>query len=74
MSEEKEDYVYLPPEGGRPQRLFPLLSEGMSLRDYFAGQVLAGTCTGGMWKGDEIHSLALYAYTMADAMMKARKQ
>ena len=47
------------PQGGRG---------GMTLRDYFAGQVLAGL-------GDAIGQVdvAKVAYLVADAMIKARK-
>jgi hypothetical protein len=44
-------------------------AEGMSLRDWFAGQAL-----GGMIAGDysSISNMAHYAYVIADAMLKAR--
>lgn len=45
---------------------------GMSLRDWFAGQALAGSdfmeCVG--WTHID---LAKYAYSLADAMLEARK-
>lgn len=50
---------------------------GMTLRDYFAGQALVGLCTDyeglpdpGEWNYDGI---ARNAYTAADAMLRARK-
>lgn len=58
-------------------------SEGMSLRDYFAGQALAGVMqdwinyrkSDGGYIDDETHELiAEDAYGIADAMLKARGQ
>lgn len=52
--------------------VYPSNSAGMSLRDWFAGQVLAGHAY-------TIHSVqahsrvATKAYAIADAMLKARK-
>jgi len=45
---------------------------GMSLRDYFAGQVLAGV---NVWEADK-HSpaIAIRAYMIADAMLEARER
>lgn len=46
--------------------------DGMSLRDYFAGQVIVhGAFTGTTNKYDE--ETAKRAYEIADAMMKARE-
>ena len=42
--------------------------EGMDLRDYFAGQVLAT-----MNSVDDTDFIAEHCYKMADAMMRARK-
>ena len=44
-------------------------NEGMSLRDYFAGQAIAGTST----QFISAHSAARAAYELADAMLEARK-
>jgi len=44
---------------------------GMSLRDWFAGQALAGPLASGPHNCDQ-HGLAHYAYLHADAMLKAR--
>jgi hypothetical protein len=46
---------------------------GMSLRDYFAGQALAGLCanTNYDWSWEES---ARQSYRAADAMLKARTQ
>jgi hypothetical protein len=44
---------------------------GMSLRDYFAGQVLSGISNESLAKHSWEH-VAKWAYAMADAMLKAR--
>lgn len=51
-------------------------AQGMSLRDWFAGQVLAGMCGGG-WRPDDNEAretLARDAYKVADAMLAARSK
>jgi hypothetical protein len=45
---------------------------GMTLRDYFAGQVLIGLSIRREGKTDEYD--AINAYSLADAMLKAREQ
>ena len=60
-----------------PKLAFPFNSEqrsqvsdgGMSLRDYFAAQAIAGLATDPV----PISNLARYAYDLADEMMKARE-
>jgi hypothetical protein len=52
--------------------------EGMSLRDYFAGQALAGI-SAGYWgnpgrSGLSPQDLAAEAYALADAMIKERNE
>lgn len=47
-------------------------SDGMSLRDWFAGQALAGMLAGENCTG-EIANDASTAYRYADAMLRARK-
>jgi hypothetical protein len=44
---------------------------GMDLRDYFAAKAMLGMLTGNL-DGYILKDLALDAYDMADAMMKAR--
>lgn len=53
--------------------------EGMSLRDWFAGQVLAGMAASSTWSGNfdcdnpvYLEAVSEVAYTAADAMLKAR--
>jgi hypothetical protein len=46
---------------------------GMTLRDYFAGQALAGFAAhGGVWVADR-EVIARQAYKFADAMLKIRE-
>lgn len=45
---------------------------GMTLRDWFAGQALAGMFAHGHEGPDE--EVAMYAYEMAEAMLEARKE
>jgi hypothetical protein len=48
---------------------------GMSLRDWFAGQALASMATAPDYtKGPSNAAVADRAYTIADAMLKAREQ
>ena len=54
---------------------------GMSLRDYFAGQALAGDlanssegCFSNNAETDALQSRAKFFYRMADAMLRARKE
>jgi hypothetical protein len=52
-------------------------SPGMSLRDWFAGQALAGimsNCTGDGRTTWLPESAAFHAYSVAEAMLKAREQ
>jgi len=47
--------------------------QGMSLRDYFAGQVLVGYIAGTELLPDE-ETIARISYKMADAMLKEREK
>lgn len=48
--------------------------EGMSLRDYFAGQALAGLLSRQVVQGDvTAYVAAVWSYEYADAMLKARE-
>ena len=44
--------------------------DGMTLRDYFAAKAMQSELMDREWQ--DIKSLALYAYDIADAMLKAR--
>ena len=46
---------------------------GMSLRDYFAAQSIAGINPGRLFGDECIQTCADMAYKLADAMLKARK-
>lgn len=61
MSDNKKAF---PATGGN-------LQNGMDLRDWFAGQALANAYTHESAKPDNISG---WAYQIADAMMKARKE
>ena len=66
---ESDDHV--------PGRQHVVVSDGMTLRDYFAGAAMEGHLSG-MWVSDKPHGwshddIAREAYSMADAMLKARE-
>lgn len=46
---------------------------GMSLRDWFAGQAMAGMSANEYWNATPIGPLAVLAYNTADAMLAARE-
>lgn len=46
---------------------------GMSLRDWFAGQTLAGMIAENEWYTQSTTTVAMRAYQLADAMIAARK-
>lgn len=50
----------------------PYSDAGMSIRDYFAGQALAGIMAD-YNIGDSFHDVAETSYALADAMLEARK-
>ena len=47
--------------------------EGMSLRDYFAGHIVAGLLANSSYEDYQPAPLAMSAYDIADAMIVARK-
>jgi hypothetical protein len=58
-----------------PAQHTPEHSPGMTLRDWFAGQALAGLLASHDWSRFlEMHSYASDAYGTADAMLEARKK
>ena len=50
----------------------PTTSMAISLRDWFAGMAMQGTITFGIKPQTTKRDIALTAYSMADAMLKAR--
>ena len=48
-----------------------LQAQGMTLRDYFAGQALAGAMADHTWSSEK-YQTAEWAYAIADAMLEAR--
>lgn len=50
-------------------------SEGMTLRDYFAAKAMQGLiASNDDGAGDRIDEVPMYAYMIADAMLKEREQ
>lgn len=49
-------------------------SPGMSLRDYFAAKAMQAFLTNPLWDKEKIESRSMFAYKMADAMLKERKK
>jgi len=45
----------------------------VELRDWFAGQALAGIMTDGAYGEDDCIAVAMLAYSFADAMLKERE-
>lgn len=52
----------------------PYEASGMTLRDYFAGQALAGLCSITWKEGTTAEDIARMAYADADAMLKERSK
>jgi hypothetical protein len=46
---------------------------GMTLRDWLAGQAIAGAASRSMLMDSELRGVAMSAYLLADAMLQARK-
>ena len=69
------DPMTVHPDRSGIEKISPTLP-GMSLRDWFAGQALAGLASAqdqsGAWTSDA-QSAAAWAYEIADAMLAARK-
>lgn len=61
---------------GNPPDVYVETDDGMSLRDWFAGQALAGYRSHKFQYdvGDEENRVAQWAYKDADAMLKAREK
>jgi len=50
----------------------PTYERGMSLRDYFAGQALAGICSDN--EATDVEWIARWCWKVADEMIKAREE
>ena len=53
-------------------KFYNWVNKGMTLRDYFAGQALAGICANPEWKPTDLETVAADAYAHADAMITKR--
>jgi len=62
--------VVLDGETASAERMHPIVSQGMTLRDHFAGLAMQQFCN----IVDDYDSAAEWAYKQADAMLKAREQ
>ncbi len=60
-------------EGGQNSGKQPYFHEGMSLRDWFAGQALVGMMRAMSPYSNDFERSAREAYVQADAMIAARK-
>lgn len=61
-------------EGG-PAFPSPGAFDGMSLRDWFAGQAISGSVAyANFHESDDAQTAAKYAYRVADAMLEAREE
>ena len=49
-----------------------VIADGMSLRDYYAGQSITGICPGSGVDSTDVEKIAMWAYRLADAMLKER--
>lgn len=73
MADERKDYPAFPVTAGQQ-----VYASGMSLRDWFAGQVLAGMCAHprgpSQVKDGDLKMDAELTYRYADAMLQARQK
>jgi hypothetical protein len=53
---------------------YATMQTGISIRDYFAGQALAGLCSTDELSTEAPEKLAVWSYEQADAMLLARKE
>lgn len=73
MSDDKQTDDNKPKDDGGPA--FPVgLLGGMSLRDWFAGQALAGITTRNQLTGETICDKVRWCYQYADRMLAERKK
>lgn len=68
-------FPLMPPVGpnGTSAEGYPYPENGMTLRDWFAGQALAGFCADSKTNVQPWPDVAAWAYGAADAMMDARR-
>ena len=59
---------------GGPAFPAPSITDGMTLRDYFAAKAMQGLCAHPESPDWDESDIAKSAYDQADAMLKARKQ
>ena len=57
----------------RGESEFISIEGGLTLRDYFAGQALAGQCALSEYIDVKPDRIAIYSYELADSMIQARK-
>lgn len=69
----KTERVWHPGYGDYEVKL-PMICGGLSVRDWFAGQALAGMCAVSMYVNTDYEKLAAWAYEQADAMLSERSQ
>ena len=52
------------------------MTEGLTMRDYFAAKAMQGVVSGLSTRGEPLNykECALFSYELADAMLKAREQ
>ncbi|MEQ8822779.1 MAG: hypothetical protein RIC14_00215 [Filomicrobium sp.] len=74
MSDKRKELEPAFPLAVAPE--FQWASEGMSLRDWFAGQILAGNATylANLANTGDPTRIAAVAYDVADAMLKRRDE
>ena len=70
-----EELKVTPPDYAFPQPYQECMShlKGLTMRDYFAAQVLCGMCSVTTVKFGSLSDAAIGCYKMADAMLEARK-
>ncbi len=57
-----------------PNHPTPIVLRGMTLRDYFAGQAMAGLCESAVGPGYNEAHIAAACWRLADAMLDERSQ
>ena len=75
---KNEEFVPAFPSENDADKQYMRLSQGMSLRDYFAAKAMQAACEkaslGDFYDGHSMtDAITVIAYSVADAMMEARK-